>query len=104
MKLESTFAHNFVDACHIIPFSVSQDDKVNNGIALCPNLHRAFDRGMISIDDNYSIIVSDHVIEDDKHFYSLKRLQGQKIILPHDRQHYPSIDNISWHRANIFKN
>jgi putative restriction endonuclease len=45
MTLTSTFNYNFIDACHIVPFSYSQNDKVNNGIALCPNLHSAFDRG-----------------------------------------------------------
>ncbi|MFC4198185.1 HNH endonuclease [Pedobacter jamesrossensis] len=32
-----------------VPFNVSHNDKVTNGIALCPNLHRAFDRGLVSI-------------------------------------------------------
>jgi putative restriction endonuclease len=34
MRLESTFGHNFIDACHIMPFSVSHDDKVNNGFGI----------------------------------------------------------------------
>ncbi|WP_184547745.1 restriction endonuclease [Mucilaginibacter sp. FT3.2] len=34
MRLESTFGHNFIDACHITPFSVTHDDKVSNGLAL----------------------------------------------------------------------
>ncbi|WP_370584566.1 hypothetical protein [Parapedobacter sp. ISTM3] len=25
-----------------MPFSVSHDDRIGNGIALCPNMHRAF--------------------------------------------------------------
>lgn len=28
-----------VDACHIVPFAISKDDTINNGISLSPNLH-----------------------------------------------------------------
>jgi len=44
MRIDSTFNISMIDACHIIPFSISYDDTITNGIALCPNLHRAFDR------------------------------------------------------------
>jgi putative restriction endonuclease len=103
MRLESLFAHNFVDACHIVPFSVTQDDRVSNGITLCPNLHRAFDRGLVSIDDRYRILVSSHLIEDKNHTYSLSHLGGRQILLPLSEQYFPSQDNLAWHRANIFK-
>jgi putative restriction endonuclease len=49
---------SMVDACHIIPFSESHDDTIANGITLCPNLHRAFDRRLIGIDSEYRVIVS----------------------------------------------
>jgi putative restriction endonuclease len=61
MRLESTFAHSFIDACHIVPFSITHEDKVSNGIALCPNLHRAFDRGLVSISNDYKILISNHI-------------------------------------------
>lgn len=37
-----------VQAAHIIPFSVSRNDKPTNGLALCPNHHWAMDRNLIS--------------------------------------------------------
>ena len=49
MKVDSMFSFSMIDACHIIPFSNSYFDTVTNCIALCPNLHRAFDSGLISI-------------------------------------------------------
>ena len=57
MQLRSTYNHNFIDSCHIVPFSISHDDKVTNGLALCPNLHRAFDRGLVAVDQDYRILV-----------------------------------------------
>lgn len=104
MRLENTFSHSFIDACHIVPFSVSHDDKVNNGIALCPNLHRAFDRGLTGIDSDYRIIVSEHITEASNHPYSLKQLHGRKIRLPFGHKYYPSLECVNWHRENIFKN
>jgi len=104
MRLESTFGHNFIDACHIVPFSISHNDKVNNGIALCPNLHRAFDRGLITVDDNYKVIISKHISEEIIHPYSLTKFNNKEIVLPLSNQYYPSTESLSWHRENIFKN
>jgi putative restriction endonuclease len=103
MRLESTFGHNFIDACHIMPFSVSHDDKVNNGLALCPNLHRAFDRGLIAVDSDYSIVTSKHINEDIIHAYSLNQLHGKKLIQPTSQQYRPALENLKWHRDQIFK-
>ena len=103
MKLTSTFNYNFIDACHIVPFSYSQNDKVSNGIALCPNLHRAFDRGLVSISDEYRILVSQHVIEDDSHPYGLRQLAGKDMLLPATQNHNPDINGLIWHRDNVFK-
>ncbi|MBT0812975.1 HNH endonuclease [Litoribacter ruber] len=94
MNLTSTYRFNFVDACHIIPFSVSQDDRVTNGLSLCPNLHRAFDRGMVSIDGDYRILVSDQLVEDEGHPYSLEQLKGKQINLPGEKKFYPSQENL----------
>jgi putative restriction endonuclease len=103
MRLESTFGHNFIDACHITPFSVTHDDKVSNGLALCPNLHRAFDRGLITVDSNYFVVTSKHISEDIIHTYSLNQLKGKKLILPTIQQYRPALENLEWHRDQIFK-
>ncbi|MGK6353423.1 HNH endonuclease [Parapedobacter sp. DT-150] len=103
MRLVSLHGHSFVDACHIVPFSVSHDDRIGNGIALCPNMHRAFDRGLLSINEDYQIIVSLHFTENDDHDYSLRKLHGRKIQGPHATQYLPQLDKLSWHRQHIFK-
>lgn len=103
MRMRSTFKYNFIDACHIVPFAVTHDDKVTNGIALCPNLHRAFDRGLVSIDENYRVIVSDHIDELKDHPYSLAKLAGRQIVLPAQIQYRPDQVNLAWHREEVFK-
>lgn len=103
MSLSSLYKHSFIDACHIVPFSLTQNDKVTNGIALCPNMHRAFDRGLLSIDQNYRILVSDHLTEDKNHAYALAPLKGKKIVLPKEKNHYPAQEALAWHREETFK-
>ena len=103
MSLSSLYKHSFIDACHILPFSLTQNDKVTNGIALCPNMHRAFDRGLLSIDENYRILVSDHLTEDRDHPYALTPLKGKKIGLPKEQNHYPAQEALAWHRGEVFK-
>lgn len=91
-----------IDACHIVPFGVSYDDTVNNGIALCPNLHRAFDRGLIAIDENYRVIVSTSFREDESN-YSISTYEGKQIKLPKQLNYRPGEENLGWHRKEIFR-
>lgn len=97
--MESTVS--MVDACHIVPFSESHDDSIKNGIALSPNLHRAFDRGLISISDEYTVLVSKSLIEDKNSAYNLSQFKGKRIHLPYDESLYPSLENIAYHRQKF---
>ena len=85
-----------IDACHIVPFSESHDDTITNGISLCPNLHRAFDRGLISLDTEYRVLVKSFT--EQENFYSIKQFDGRQILLPNNKQYFPSQENIAAHR------
>jgi putative restriction endonuclease len=63
MRIDSASDVSMVDACHIVPFRISFDDSLINGIALCPNMHRAFDPGLIAIDEEYRVVVSKNFME-----------------------------------------
>lgn len=101
MRIESTTNAQLVDACHIVPFSVSQNDTIPNGISLSPNLHRAFDRGLIAINDNYQLVVSTAMKENDSP-YSIKQFVGKQLLLPSKEIFYPSFENLNWHYKNTF--
>jgi len=100
MKIDAIISISMVDACHIVPFSESYDDTITNGIALCPNLHRAFDRGLIAIDENYRILVS-NVFTESECDYSLRKFEYKEIHLPKNKNHYPLIDNFRKHRSKF---
>ncbi|QCR22339.1 HNH endonuclease [Pontibacter sp. SGAir0037] len=103
MRLVSSHGYSMIDACHIVPFSLSKDDKVNNGLALCPNLHRAFDRGLVSVSEKLRILVSDAIAEDLTNAYALLHLRGKTLTLPFGEKHFPSAANLAWHREQVFK-
>ena len=104
LQINATFNVSIIDACHIVPFSNSYDDTITNGISLTPTLHRAFDRGLISIDDNYCVLISDRFSEsNDESCYSIKQFAGSEILMPKNEKYYPNSENLFWHRKNIFK-
>lgn len=90
-----------IDACHIVPFSVSKDDTIQNGISLCPNLHRAFDRGLITINKDFIVRISPVVKENDSVF-SMRQFDGKKIKLPKSEKWYPSLEALNWHNRETF--
>lgn len=103
LRVAATFTITMVDACHIIPFAQSFDNSLNNGITLCPNLHRAFDRGLISVDDNYEVILSPSFKENDQSDYSFSKISGKALILPSEKAFLPSPEAFKWHRDYVFK-
>jgi putative restriction endonuclease len=46
-----------VYACCLIPFADAQGDTIIKEIALSPNRHRAFDRGLVSVSNDYRVQV-----------------------------------------------
>ena len=84
-----------IDACHIMPFSLSHDDTVTNGLSLTPSIHRAFDSFLITISPDFKVVVSDQFIESGNH--PLKRFNGTQISLPDHEKYHPSTSNLSWH-------
>jgi putative restriction endonuclease len=101
MKIETTINAQLVDACHIIPFSLSNDDTITNGICLSPNLHRAYDRGLLTITEDYIVRISPTVREKQSP-YGMMQFAGKRIALPQAYKHYPSVQNLSWHRKEKF--
>ena len=89
-----------VDACHIVPFSQSYDDTITNGIALSPTLHRAFDLGLVSVSDDYRVLVHPRLTD---HYpqVGIQQFNHQELKLPADSQFYPSPEKFEQHRSRF---
>ncbi len=91
-----------VDAAHIIPVVASSStDETKNGIALCKLHHAAFDRNLMSFDEQYKIEISDSEIDRLSTgnlvggLLKFKQHLRSAIILPNDTRDYPLPQYIS---------
>jgi putative restriction endonuclease len=91
---------SLIDACHIVPWADTFNDTITNGIALCPNMHRAFDRGLISVADDLTVLVSPDLRENESS-HAIRPFAGKPLLLPKDRQHWPAPDNLAKHRERF---
>jgi putative restriction endonuclease len=92
-----------LQAAHILPYSENGPNKVNNGVLLRSDLHILFDRGYMTFDSDYRVVVSKRIKEEfnnGKHYYAL---QGKSLFLPKDAADWPGKVYLDWHNNNIFK-
>jgi putative restriction endonuclease len=77
-----------VEAAHIRPVGNDHNgpDSMRNGLALSRSIHWLFDRGLLSLTDDYEILMVKKLIPD-----PVRRLLNSdgKILLPADRRLYP---------------
>lgn len=89
-----------VQAAHIRPVEYDGSDSVRNGLALSGTLHWMFDRGLISVADDNSILVSRNKVPAD--VVDRLLLPGGKLIPPRDPRDAPHPESLRWHRENVF--
>lgn len=92
---------NIVEGAHIIPFSVSYNNSINNGISLCRNHHWAFDNGLFCIDREYKIVVNNNVFKEESHNNEqlIQSFNGGELLLPNSNSDevLPSREALQWH-------
>ena len=91
-------------ASHIVPWSNDKLNRLNpsNGLCLSAIHDRAFDRGLITISDDYEVMLSEQLKRNDDAFVAqiFLPLEGRRIELP--EKFIPSIAFLSRHRNEIF--
>jgi putative restriction endonuclease len=89
-----------VQAAHIRPVAFGGTDSVRNGLALSGTAHWMFDRGLISIDDDHSILIAKDRLPD----AALRLIRDERRIMAPDRfDAIPNKSMLKYHRDNIFK-
>lgn len=88
-----------VEAAHIIPIEDGGNDSIQNGIALSGTVHWMFDRGLLSLSDDFDILPSRHLNYDVSHLLH-KDLRAR---VPGNPAHRPHPRYLDWHRSNKFK-
>jgi len=95
--------HTVVDAAHIVPWSMTCNDKVQNGMALCRLCHWTFDEGLIGVSGEYAVIVSKQLSLNHNIPSHLMTLSGRGIIGPAEQMLWPDLDALHWHQQKIFR-
>jgi putative restriction endonuclease len=89
-----------VEAAHIKPVAVNGPDTVRNGLALSGTAHWMFDRGLISIGDDYKILVAKNRVPEN----AIRLLnENGTVNLPKDQTLYPNAHYLRFHRDTVFK-
>ncbi|MRG73493.1 restriction endonuclease [Alphaproteobacteria bacterium HT1-32] len=90
-----------VEAAHIQPVKNNGPDIVRNGLALSGTAHWMFDLGLISLSDEFEILISRQVndLESVKSFIN----ENGKASLPERIMDRPHPQFLQWHREHCFK-
>ncbi len=100
-----------VEAAHIVPHSFNGKDDVWNGLSLCRFHHWAFDVGWYSFDQEFQIVSSEFLKDLPTEmgkmwghdFVRLLVNQKIRIQLPKNKELWPDMRAIQWHREKILK-
>lgn len=88
------------EAAHIWPVAQGGPDSVNNGIALSRSAHRYFDAGLLSIADDYTILIASRLTPNDMQGWP--PLNG-KLTVPARPDLRPHPSYLRFHRENVFE-
>ena len=93
-----------LNASHIMPWGVDLKNRHNpaNGLCLSATFDRAFDRGLIALDESHAVLISSSLLshkdkETRKYF---ARYQGRQI--SQFKRFEPNFEFLKWHRDKIF--
>ncbi len=90
-----------VEAAHILPVEENGPDTVRNGLALSGTLHWMFDRGLLAVDGDGTILMAEGSIASE----AADRLltPDRRLIVPQDAALRPHAEYLRWHREKRFK-
>lgn len=100
LKIVNGFGRPEVQAAHIRPVADEGPDTVRNGLALSSTMHWLFDRGLVSVDDDFNILLARSALPDG--LIGLFNADG-KIRLPNAERNYPNRRYLKYHRDSVFK-
>ena len=103
LNIRASSGESVTDAAHIIPFSVSYNDDIRNGMSLCRLHHWAFDAGLISVSETYQVVVSPAMTEHGPTASMLARLHDRQIWLPDGSEYRPAPEALAWHRETVMR-
>jgi putative restriction endonuclease len=103
-------ATRLLDAAHIRPVGDQGPDSVTNGVSMTPTVHRLFDEGLVTVRWQATELqllrspaLEPEMIESPEQGTSIRLVSGMPLLLPGDRSHWPSPDQVRYHQRQVFK-
>jgi putative restriction endonuclease len=98
LKIINGGGRSEVQAAHIRPVAEKGPDSIRNGMALSGTIHWMFDRGLLSVDENYRLLVADRVLPENV----TKLLPADRQLhLPSERDLWPHPAFLAYHRKSF---
>lgn len=91
-----------LDSAHIKPYSEGGEHKITNGILLRTDIHRLFDKGYVTVTDDYRLSVSRRLKDDYANGKSYYGLHGKALQLPSSRENWPAPEMLRWHNESRY--
>jgi len=92
-----------LEAAHIRPYADQGPHMVPNGILLRSDLHKLFDDGYLSVDEDFRVLVSKRIREEFQNGREYYRFLGEPLAnLPTVEDQKPSRDFLRWHNENVY--
>lgn len=91
-----------LDAAHIVPYASGGQHLVSNGLSLRSDIHRLFDRGYVTVDEDHRFVVGRRLRDDFENGHSYYKHHGTGLTLPNDAHFHPATSSLEWHRSNAF--
>lgn len=86
-----------LEAAHIWPRSHKGLYMPSNGIALCRDMHWAFDKGMFTVDDNLRVKVHPDIESS-----YLRQYDHKQLYIPENSFFRPDINNLHYHQSHVY--
>ena len=91
-----------LDCCHIKPYLYCDEDECmdgNNGIILMHEFHVMFDKGLITFDNDGTLIISPFISREDKEKIQRYNTDKSNIEVHNNERKHKYLE---WHRQNVF--
>ena len=95
--------HTAADAAHIVPWSLTHNDAIDNGMALCKLCHWGFDEGLVSASVKYEVLVSPLLFAAYNAPAPLSLLKDRGMTLPSERAFWPDPLALDTHRRETYR-
>lgn len=92
-----------LESAHIKPYAKGGEHEISNGILLRSDIHRLFDRGYVTVTNDFRFVVSARLKEEFANGKSYYGLHGKQLHVPAQQPQKPSSEMLIWHNERCYR-